>query len=133
MLEKFYQKEDYKYRHLRYALSIAETRKVLKELLDYTNLPKIKLNFKSNLKWKGDTAAGLFLCPELGRYKLQLNFDTEKIELLTVLHEFTHYYQYKNYKWGKYSIHGKQFYSLLQYIAAVYRLHIKDVVFKGDL
>jgi hypothetical protein len=111
-IEKFYKDENYKYRHLRYVLTVEEAERLLKYLFESYKVEPILLKFQNTLNWDGGPAEGVFICPEVRRGKLELRFNSNEMEALTIIHEFSHYLQYKNEKWG-YEMHGKGFYNTL--------------------
>jgi predicted SprT family Zn-dependent metalloprotease len=111
-LEAFYVRENRKYRRLRYIVTPKEAREILNTLFNYFNLKRISIKFQKKVIFEGEEVVGFFSFPEIDM-KLCLKFEREELELLTVLHEFTHYLVYSKNKWGTYKIHGTKFYTQL--------------------
>jgi hypothetical protein len=131
-LESFYKKENIKYRQLRYCLLVYEAKPILKWLFQWYRIKEIPCKFQQRVKWKGEYVVGVFLAPEY-HYSLQLRFEKEDMELLTILHEFTHYLYYTKHKWKDYKnvIHGKGFYRELDKVIQIYKKFWEPHFFEG--
>lgn len=127
MYERFYQIEDHKYRHLRFVVTPKEVRKVLKSFFELCNLKPIPITFKRDLRGKKNTPImGVFTCPEEGFEKVGFSFAVDDLELLAVIHEFSHYRLYCHRKWGTYKVHGRLFYKQLDDLVTFYKTSMRS-------
>lgn len=120
-MELFYTQENKRYRNLRYWVLKSEATKILKQLFKKYQLAPIQVTFQKKVIHKNSLVYGVFLCkntlPKRIKPMIKFEYASEGMELLTLLHEFSHYLHFsKKETLTPKNCHGNQFYSLLKIV-----------------